>query len=83
MEVVLKKYGNSTVAVMPPAVLRDLGIKAGQTMSMDTTPEGNILLSPKRRYTLAELMAQCDLKAQPPTDLALWDSAKPVGNETW
>jgi antitoxin ChpS len=83
MEVVLKKYGNSTVAVMPPAVLRDLGIKAGQTMSMDTTPEGNILLSPKRRYTLAELMAQCDLKAQPPTDLALWDAAKPVGNETW
>ena len=83
MEVVLKKYGNSTVAVMPPAVLRDLGIKAGQTMSMDTTPEGNILLSPKRRYTLAELIAQCDPKAQPPADLALWDEAKPVGNEAW
>ncbi len=28
MEVVLKKYGNSTVAVPPPPVLRDLGINA-------------------------------------------------------
>lgn len=83
MEVVLKKYGNSTVAVMPPAVLRDLGIKAGQSMTLDTTTDGKIVLSPKRRFTLAELLAQCDTKAPPPADLALWDVAKPVGQEVW
>ncbi|MEJ8847018.1 AbrB/MazE/SpoVT family DNA-binding domain-containing protein [Variovorax rhizosphaerae] len=83
MEVVLRKYGNSTVAVMPPAVLRDLGLKSGQTMSLETTSEGNIVLSPKRRFTLAELVSQCDTKAAPPADMALWEASKPVGNEVW
>lgn len=83
MEVVLKKYGNSTVAVMPPPVLKDLGIKAGQSMTLETTADGKIILSPKRRYTLAELIAQCDVQAAPPADLALWDAARPAGNEVW
>ena len=83
MEVVLKKYGNSTVAVMPPLVLKDLGIKAGQSMTLETTADGKIILSPKRRYTLAELIAQCDVQAAPPADLALWDAARPAGNEVW
>ena len=83
MEVILKKYGNSTVAVMPPPVLRDLGIKAGQSMTLDTTADGKIVLSPKRRFRLAQLIAQCDLKAAPPADMALWDVARPVGQEVW
>lgn len=83
MEVVLRKYGNSTVAVLPPAVLKDLGLKAGQAMTLDTTPEGRIVLEAKCRYTLAELIAQCDPKAPPPADLAAWDAARPVGGEVW
>ena len=81
MEVVLKKYGNSTVAVMPPPVLKDLGIKAGQTMTLATTADGKIVLSPKRKHTLAAMIAQCDPKAPPPVDLRLWDVARPVGQE--
>ena len=83
MEVVLKKYGNSTVAVMPPLVLRDLGITAGQAMTLDTTSDGKIVLSPKRRFRLADLIAQCDTKAAPPADMALWDVARPMGQEVW
>jgi antitoxin ChpS len=83
MEVILRKYGNSTVAVLPPAVLRDLGLSAGQTMTLDTTNNGQIVLAKKRKYILADLIAQCDPKAPPPADLALWDSAKPVGQEVW
>lgn len=81
MEVVLKKYGNSTVAVMPPPVLKDLGIKAGQTMTLATTADGKIVLSPKRKHTLAVMVAQCDPKARPPADLDLWEVARPVGQE--
>ena len=81
MEVQLKKMGNSTALIVPPPVLKDLGIGVGQTMTMDTTPDGKIILSPKRRYTLADLIAQCDLKAAPPRDLALWDAARVVGQE--
>ena len=83
MEVVLKKYGNSTVAVMPPLVLRELGITAGQAMTLDTTADGKIVLSPKRRFRLADLIAQCDTKAAPPADMALWDVARPIGQEVW
>jgi antitoxin ChpS len=81
MEVVLKKMGNSTALVMPPPVLRDLGIGVGQHLTLDTTSDGKIVLTPKRRYVLADLIAQCDLKAAPPADLALWDAAHPVGQE--
>jgi hypothetical protein len=33
------------------------------------------------RYTLAELLQQCDPNAENPADLAVWDAAHPVGNE--
>ena len=83
MEVVLRKYGNSTVAVLPPAVLKNLGIKAGQSMILKTTADRAIALSPKRNFSLADMLARCDLKAVPPADLALWDAARPVGQEVW
>ena len=83
MEVTLRKYGNSTVAVLPPAVLKELGLSAGQSMTLQTTEEGAIVLARKKKYSLADLIAQCDLKAPPPDDLGLWDVAKPVGQEVW
>ncbi len=81
MEVVLKKMGNSTVLVMPPPVLRELGIGVGQHLRLDTTADGKIVLTPKRKYVLADMIAQCDLKAPRPADLPLWDAAHPVGQE--
>jgi len=48
---------------------------------MDTTPDGMITLAAKRKYTLAELIAQCDRKAPVPADLSPWDTARPVGQE--
>ena len=83
MEVALRKYGNSTVVVLPPAALKDLGIKAGQSMTLRTTVDRTIMLTPKRKFSLANLLAQCDLKAAPPADLAQWDAARPVGQEVW
>ncbi len=81
MEVVLKKMGNSTALVMPPPVLKDLGIGVGQHLTLRTTPDGSIVLTPKRKFVLAEMIAQCDPQAPPPADLALWDVARPKGQE--
>ena len=83
MEVVLRKYGNSTVLALPPAVLKELGFKAGQSMTLDCTPDGRITLAPRRRHRLVDLIAKCDPKAPPPADLALWDNARPAGQEAW
>lgn len=81
VEVVLRKFGNSTGAVFPSSVLRDLGLKAGLAMTMDTTPDGKITLAPKRKYSLSELIAQCRPEAPPPADMALWDATQSVGQE--
>ena len=83
MEVVLRKYGNSTVLAFPPAVLRDLGLKVGQAMTMDSRPDGTITLVPKRKYSLKQLLAQCDSKAAPPRELDLWERSRPAGKEVW
>lgn len=83
MEVILKKMGNSTALIVPPPVLRDLGIAAGQPMSLETTADGRIVITPKRKFTLAQMLAQCDPKAPPPADLTAWDTAPPVGGEAW
>lgn len=83
MEIVLRKYGNSTVIALPPALLKQLGLKAGQAMTLDSTPDGRITLAPKRRYSLKDLIAQCDPKVPPPVDLDLWGTARPVGREAW
>jgi antitoxin ChpS len=77
MEVALKKMGNSTAVVIPPPVLKDLGPGIGQRLKLDTTPDGRIVLTPKRKYVLADMIAQCDLKAPPPPDLELRDQARP------
>ena len=81
MEIVLKKMGNSTALVMPPPVLKDLGLSVGHHMTLNTTPDGKIVLTPKRRYTLADMISQCDLNAPMPADLTLWDVARPAGQE--
>lgn len=83
MEVVLRKYGNSTVAVLPPPVLKDLGIAAGERMSLQTTDDGRIVLTRKRKHSLKDMIAACDPKAAPPADLELWDRSKPAGQEVW
>jgi antitoxin ChpS len=83
MEVILKKMGNSTALVMPPGVLKDLGLHVGHALRLETTQDGKVVLTPKTKHRLADLLAQCDLKAAPPADLAFWDQAKPVGAEVW
>lgn len=83
MEVVLKKSGNSTVVVLPSAVLNDLGLAAGQEMTLTTTDQGSIVLARKKKYSLDDLIAQCDPKAPVSADLDLWGSGKPAGQEVW
>ena len=83
MEIVLRKLGSNTVLAIPRPVLKDLGLVAGQSMALHCSADGTITLTRKRKYTLKQLLAQCDLKAAPPRDLVLWGQARPVGQEVW
>ena len=67
--------------VMPPRVLKDLGIRVGQRLSLNVTPDGSMVLKPKHRFNLSDMIAQWDLSAPPPSDLEIWDSTRPEGQE--
>ena len=86
MEQQLRKLGNSTGLTLPPSLMRDLGLAAGQLVTLSKTADGGLLIQPKRKrrkYTAAELNALCNAKAPMPDDLLAWDQMKPAGSEAW
>lgn len=80
VEVVLQEFRNSSGAMFPPCVLKDIDLMAGLAMTLATTGDGKITLPGKRRYTLWALITKCNLKARHPADMALWDAA-PMGKD--
>lgn len=83
MELSIQKWGNSAAVRLPSAVLGQLGVALGDKLSADMRPDGLVLRPARKSYSLAELMAQCDLKATPPLDVEGWEGAQPVGHEVW
>ena len=84
MELQLRKLGNSTGLTLPPSLMRELGLAAGQRMTLSTMPGGALLLTPKtkrRQYSAADLNAQCNAKAPMPADLVAWEQLPSVGQE--
>ena len=83
MRIIIKKWGNSAGMVIPGVVMKELGLQTGQ--SMEASVENNqLVLTPiTRRYTLDELLAQCDPDAPTITEDDIWGQDKPVGNEIW
>lgn len=82
MKIALRNIGNSKGAVIPAPLLRELNLNVGD--QLDAVAEnGRLVMTPahKPKYTLAELLAQCDASAPMPVELADWDSMRPVGNE--
>lgn len=82
-ELTVRKVGNSAGIIMPQALLKALGLDVGKRLKAEVE-DGRVTLTPvagKRRYTLAELMKQCDPKAPMPKDLQAWDAAPAVGRE--
>ena len=80
MEVVLRKMGNSVALVVPAQVVKDMGLKEGQTLTLEVI--GNqIVLTPKKKFVLADMIAQCDLSAKEPASLSDWNNEGPAGQE--
>jgi antitoxin ChpS len=83
----LRKVGGSVMLAVPPALLDILQLQAGATVGI-AVERGRIIVKPRqrRRYTLKELLAQCDPKAQRPRGKARkedqeWLDSKPVDRE--
>ena len=83
MELSVQKWGNSAAVRLPTELLGILKVTLGDKLSVKVQPEGVLLKAARPSYTLADLLAQCDLTAAEPADMAAWSQIKPVGREAW
>ena len=84
MELVIRKIGNSAGLALPAPLLRELGLSVGQTLLVERSEQGTLTLQPKKtrkKYSAAELNAQCNPRAPMPADLSAWDAMRPAGSE--
>jgi antitoxin ChpS len=78
----LRKVGGSIMLAVPPAILDILHLHAGSTVGL-AVDHGRLMVEPalRRRYTLDELLAQCDASAEFSAEDRIWLDSKPVGSE--
>jgi antitoxin ChpS len=78
----LRKVGGSVMLAVSPVFLKELNITSGSSVDVALI-HGQLVVRPitKPRYELADLLAQCDPKAQPPKEDQEWLHGRPVGNE--
>jgi antitoxin ChpS len=78
----LRKVGGSIMLAVPPALLDILRLRAGAKVGI-AVERGRLVVAPQKRprYTLDELLAQCDLKAARSKEDREWLDDKPVGRE--
>ncbi|PRC91996.1 AbrB/MazE/SpoVT family DNA-binding domain-containing protein [Solimicrobium silvestre] len=83
MELSIQKWGNSAAVRLPTELLGMLKVTLGDKLSVDVRPDGIMLKAKRPAYALTDLVAQCDMTASEPADLAAWNNIKPVGREVW
>ncbi|WP_419944565.1 antitoxin [Candidatus Poriferisodalis sp.] len=76
----MRQVGGSVMLAVPPALLDVIGAQAGSTVDLDVDG-GRLIVVPhhRPRYTLDELIAQCDPAAT--DDDRAWIDGAPVGRE--
>ena len=78
----LRKVGRSVMLTVPPAILDLLHLRSGATVGI-VVMEGHLLIEPQSRprYSLEELLAQCDASAEMAHEDQAWFHAQPCGKE--
>ena len=78
----LRRVGGSVMLAVPPALLDILSLQPGEQVGIGIEG-GRLVVQPRqrRRYTLNELLAQCDPKAARSKQDREWLRNKRVGSE--
>jgi antitoxin ChpS len=86
----LRKVGGSVMLAVPPALLNVLQLQSGAKVGI-AVERGRLIVEPRqrRRYTLDELLAQCNPKARHSKQSVKraskqereWLNSEPVGGE--
>nr|MDT0251536.1 AbrB/MazE/SpoVT family DNA-binding domain-containing protein [Endozoicomonas sp.] len=83
MNTTIRKIGNSSGAIIPSELLRRMNLQEGDAITISEERNSLVITKarPRPRYTMDELMAQCDTEAAMPEELSEWDSMPPAGDE--
>ena len=78
----LRKVGGSIMITVPRHILELLRLKAGATVGL-SVEEGRLIIqpAPRPRYTLDDLLAQCNSNARVSSEEREWLDAPRVGRE--
>jgi antitoxin ChpS len=78
----LRKVGGSIMLAVPPALLDILQLQPGAKVGI-AVHSGRLVVEPhpRPRYTLDELLAQCNSKARRSKEEREWLDDKPTGRE--
>ena len=79
----LRKVGGSVMLAVPPAILNLVQLQSGSTVSI-SVENGRMVVEPESatRYSLQDLLDQCDLSApMPESDDNQWTASAPQGRE--
>lgn len=77
----LRKVGGSTMLAIPPSILDAMHLSA--TAAVDLSVEGGALVvkRARARYTLDQILSECDAAAPISDEDRAWLVAPPVGRE--
>jgi antitoxin ChpS len=78
----LRKVGGSIMLAVPPALLDVLHLRAGAKVGL-AVRNGRLVVEPQHRprYTLDELLAQCNPRAPHSNEDREWLDDRPAGGE--
>jgi len=77
----LRRVGGSIMMAVPRALLDQLHLRAGSQVEIEID-HGRLIVEPaKPRYSLEELLAQCDTTESMSADEREWLDSGPVGRE--
>ena len=83
MRITIKRWGNSSGMVIPNVVMKELNLRPGQSVEAQVSNNQLILTPISRRYSLDELLAQCDMNAAELSEQDVWGKPTPAGDEIW
>ncbi|HAI5419749.1 TPA: type II toxin-antitoxin system ChpS family antitoxin [Escherichia coli] len=83
MRITIKRWGNSSGMVIPNVVMKELNLRPGQSVEVQVSNNQLILTPISRRYSLDELLAQCDMNATELSEQDVWGKSTPAGDEIW
>lgn len=83
MRITIKRWGNSSGMVIPNVVMKELNLRPGQSVEAQVSNNQLILTPISRRYSLDELLAQCDMNAAELSEQDVWGKSNPAGDEIW